>query len=527
MVFWRLLEIKEGETAEDLLTLLKADFKEDRIEDYMKKWLTGYGADGASVMMGEQGGLGRKLEDWTNRPLVKVHCLAHRINLVIRRSFDKNDKLKFMFNLESHIKEVYAFYFVGGHKRKNDLIGFLDGVKIHLTSIFEVRWVASEKKAVDNLIKYYKPIVRHLHKITEDYNFNEKTRSKAKGLLKTMYDKNFYMILHFLADILAILEETSLAFQKRYGLLIQQADNLAELVKKLELATANFNSNVLEALSSTLCGQQPCESMAKYDKHDYIHFPDLDSNIFRLVTNRNSAYPKLSTVQYEMTKALLENVKKYFPEGRLSMYSALDPKTWPAREADVSYFRVEDIHQLYDLVKPVGGGATKQDVTREWKAMVTAIIADEEFCKYKKNLLSFWKHYLESSLVPNAMSDLVIKILSVPVGSADAERAFSTFFHIRDKRRSRLDPKHLEAYMTLRLNGPRDLAAFSAEKYTKSWFDKGGLLTDSPEQSEEEPGRKQEKNGKQQQKLKKAEPKNAEGESTGKDNAYMDGSKYF
>ena len=158
MVFWRLLEIKEGETAEDLLTLLKADFKEDRIEDYMKKWLTGYGADGASVMMGEQGGLGRKLEDWTNRPLVKVHCLAHRINLVIRRSFDKNDKLKFMFNLESHIKEVYAFYFVGGHKRKNDLIGFLDGVKIHLTSIFEVRWVASEKKAVDNLIRYYKPI---------------------------------------------------------------------------------------------------------------------------------------------------------------------------------------------------------------------------------------------------------------------------------------------------------------------------------------------------------------------------------
>ena len=110
---------------------------------------------------------------------------------------------------------------------------------------------------------------------------------------------------------------------------------MAELVKKLELATANFNSNVLEALSSTLCGQQPCESMAKYDKHDYIHFPDLDYNIFRLVTNRNSAYPKLSTVQYEMTKALLENVKKYFPEGRLSMCSAVDPKTWPAREAEM------------------------------------------------------------------------------------------------------------------------------------------------------------------------------------------------
>ena len=136
-----------------------------------------------------------------------------------------------------------------------------------------------------------------------------------------------------------------------------------------------------------------------------------------------------------MTKSLIDNVKKYFPEGRLDMYSALDPKTWPDTAVEVSNFRILDIHGLYDLVKPVGNGATKQEVVTEWKKMVKAIIADDDFCKHKKNLLSFWRHYLDTSLVPNAMSDLVIKILSVPVGSADAERAFSTFFHIRDKRR--------------------------------------------------------------------------------------------
>ena len=48
----------------------------DHIEHYMKKWLTGYGADGAAVMMGEEGGLGKKLEQWTGRRLVQVHCLA-------------------------------------------------------------------------------------------------------------------------------------------------------------------------------------------------------------------------------------------------------------------------------------------------------------------------------------------------------------------------------------------------------------------------------------------------------------------
>ena len=50
--------------------------------------------------------------------------------------------------------------------------------------------------------------------------------------------------------------------------------------------------------------------------------------------------------------------------------------------------------------------------------------------------------------------------------------------------------------MTLRLNGPSELAAFPAEKYAKSWFLKGGLLTDSPQQvriSEDEKSRKRRK----------------------------------
>ena len=181
---------------------------------------------------------------------------------------------------------------------------------------------------------------------------------------------------------------------------------------------------------------------------------------------------------------------------------------------------LRDIHDLYDLLKPPG--ATKQEVVTQWHRMVKAILADGKFCKYKKDLLSFWKHYLESPLVPNAMSAIVVKILSVPVGSADAERAFSTFFHIRDKRRTGLTTEHLEAYMNIRLNGPKDLAAFSALKYAKSWFAKGKLLTDSVIQSQKNP---EEKIDLQNQ---KEQPKNAQGLPVGvEDDVYMDGSKYF
>ena len=309
------------------------------------------------------------------RCLVQIHCLAHRINLVIRRSFDKDDALKFMFHLESQIKAVYGFYYVGGHKRKNDMIGFLDGVKIHLSSIFEVRWVASEKKAVDKLILYYQQIMAHLTHVTTSDIFNGPTKDKAKGLLRTLNDKKISMILHFLADILETLEEASLEFQKSYGLLIQQAQNLKDLIQNLKIRAAKPGSNVLEALSKTKCGTDKCKTIEKYEGQNRVHFADMDRYEFGLETVRNSVYPKLTDVQFMMVSSLIENIRRYFPEGSLDMYKILDPKTWPSPyQTD---FGLEYIHELYDLVKPPG--ATKQEVSTQWKRLVKAIIADEEF----------------------------------------------------------------------------------------------------------------------------------------------------
>ena len=191
-----------------------------------------------------------------------------------------------------------------------------------------------------------------------------------------------------------------------------------------------------------MCGGSKCKTIEKYESQNRVYFADMDRNEFGLQTVRNSVYPKLTEIQFDMIESLIKNVRRYFPEGCLDMYKVLNPKTWPsAYQVD---FGLEYIHELYDLVKPPG--ATKQEVYSQWKIMVKSIIADDEFCKYKKDLLSFWKHYLETPLVPDAMSAMVVRILSVPVGSADAERAFSTFFHIRDKRRERLTAEHLEGY---------------------------------------------------------------------------------
>lgn len=44
-------------------------------------------------------------------------------------------------------------------------------------------------------------------------------------------------------------------------------------------------------------------------------------------------------------------------------------------------------------------------------------------------------------------------ILVLPIGSAEAARGFSVMNHIKNKRRSRLTPAHMQDIMRFRLNG--------------------------------------------------------------------------
>ena len=74
------------------------------------------------------------------------------------------------------------------------------------------------------------------------------------------------------------------------------------------------------------------------------------------------------------------------------------------------------------------------------------------------------------------MKKLIRRVLAVPIGSADVERAFSILSHIRDQRRSKLIPYHLEGLMRIRLNGPKP-ELFAPLKYAKTWT---GILTDDP-----------------------------------------------
>ena len=158
------------------------------------------------------------------------------------------------------------------------------------------------------------------------------------------------------------------------------------------------------------------------------------------------------------------------------MYSILNPSNWPS---NAYYYGMDEIGDILELY---GEESTSSDeIIVEWRQLLTTIMSGEDWCKYKTaDTIYFWQHYLKTGMVPPLLKSIVRKVLAIPIGSADAERSFSALFHIRTKRRSKLLPKNLEHFLRIRLNGPKDISKFPAQKFAKLWVEKNNYLTDDP-----------------------------------------------
>lgn len=116
-------------------------------------------------------------------------------------------------------------------------------------------------------------------------------------------------------------------------------------------------------------------------------------------------------------------------------------------------------------------------------------MSDHDWCHMKRSQVrNFWAHYLTSPGfdVRPALRRILEVTLSLPIGSADAERAFSIMAHIRNKRRARLNPNSLDAIMRIWMNGPKKLEEFNAARYSKAWLDAGHFRSDSNKRTQQQ-----------------------------------------
>lgn len=215
---------------------IKRSFDDAGLDDVLKTRLVGFISDGAKVMRGTQAGLAAYLDNNCNNNVYKIHCFAHKLQLVILHSFDRHDCKFLKTTFEKDVNSYYNFYNKHAVKRKTSLKitaqAFNDKF-LEIIYINPVRFVASELKALKHIHKMYFVLYTDLTSIEADDDFDTASKSKAKALIKTTTNLNFYTTLLFMIDILEVLTAASKEFQKTSSTLIGMEDKLIRLGQQL------------------------------------------------------------------------------------------------------------------------------------------------------------------------------------------------------------------------------------------------------------------------------------------------------
>jgi hypothetical protein len=208
---------------------------------------------------------------------------------------------------------------------------------------------------------------------------------------------------------------------------------------------------------------------------------DQKNFIFKKSQSRTGKYVKwlpLKELRILLVDNILKEIETYFPEGSLKMFDVFNPNSLP-----------DNIQQIYSYSRKIACLAKRFRInvvksSHQFANILTKLVTihKAEFCYYRKlnDPAIFWAHFLNMKILPwkAEIRKLMVIVLTLPVGSADVERAFSILNHIRYDRRSRLPPEHLEAITRIRINGP-GIKDFNVVPYTLNWI-ANHIETDTP-----------------------------------------------
>lgn len=475
--FYKLIETKSEKgisSFEALRDAFKSE-KRSQFHDYMQNNLIGFASDGAPSNTGKNSGTIKHIRDWARSPIFAIHCLAHRLELAVEHAFNSLTNTvqmnKISEYLDKTIRKIHSFY-DKGFKRKNNLKTTCQTLKIKfvaLSDIIPIRWVASDFHAMMSIHRMWIALVKDFELIEKDKTFQIETKVKARMLKAKIIGKNFLAMFYFIFDIMNELSFISQNMQKRRGLVI----NVQNFKNKLFLKEATCEKKDKENEF------EPCLTIENYMNSDIVIF-----NKTVLRDDKNDI-PDMNVYRTALIDALLSQFNSYFPDGHLDSFSVFDPKNIPdpkdyAGIRTYGLSKIKDLNQYFKICED-------ETILNEWQNVIADILANPNFCvinSSKTTASAFWSQTLKWVEWQPCIKRLVYIVLSLPISSAEAERGFSTLKYIRDDHRNRLTPKNMDAIMRLKLNGPDDLANFSAEKYAKTWIDNGHLATDSQLQTQ-------------------------------------------
>ncbi|KAK1903842.1 Zinc finger protein 862 [Dissostichus eleginoides] len=226
----RLLGIVEPDTcdAQGILKAVAQKCEENQLN--LSNCLTATAADGASVNFGKTTGVLTRLQHQSAPWMIKVHCIAHRLELCLKDAF----KETYFIQIDDLLTRLYSLYRRSAKKWRQlkDLGEALEEHVLKPTRAQGKRWINHRRKALVALAANYRSLSVHLLQGADEPG---QDKVKLKAYWRQLTSSKFVLHMVLYQDLLAELAELSLDFQ---------AD---------ELSLSSVRSRVVASQTALLC----------------------------------------------------------------------------------------------------------------------------------------------------------------------------------------------------------------------------------------------------------------------------------
>ena len=432
----RIVDLVDG-TAERIEEAIKAYLAEKGLS-FSK--LMGFGSDGASVMTGRVSGVATRLHN-SNQYLVAVHCVAHRLlalacsqagqNVPYGQKFKKSITTLFWFFQASAVQTA-------GLKAIQEL---LDSPTLKLKEAKNVRCL-SHDQAVQTLRRTLPAVLVALER-----EGTEKGEPVALGLVKVMKNYQFVACLNLMCEVLPHISHLSRLFQAQYVRLTMIKPSLDACSKTIESYKEMVRTPDIAATESALANQLQ-------------QFSIQASPAQKEAFNKNVRQPFL--------QLLLQNLSDHFPQVELlSAFSVFDPILLCSCDGERESLSLE---KLEILLSYYGTGddapVNREEVLKEWESF-SVMLADHYTRVKTEEVLHDLASEKLKDIYPQ-LACLASLCLTIPLSTADCERAFSSMKRVKTPLRNRLKTSTLDSLLRISIEGP-DLEDFNFDQALSTW----------------------------------------------------------
>lgn len=436
-VFFDLVEILDKSADGLERTLLNALFSRGITEEILDDCLVGFGADGASAMMGTDNGLAVKLKNHFSK-LIVWHCSAHRLQLAVG---DVVLAVAGIDHFRIFMDSLYALYHPSS-KNQRELEACAKDLNEEVKKIgriLDVRWVASSERTCSAVWSSFPSLYRHFRESSKDDSRSAKERAKYLGLAERISSKEFVLNLGLLFDALTELAQLSTALQKN-DIAIPSAHN--SILRCIQVFQARKEKPGIYSVEAHEGVEKGCfKNVELHDGRKCNKIIDAAQFYQGLVDNmRTRLFTTVSTKLVKDKKIISERENEY--KLLLEDFNILDPKTW--KEENILYGE-DNIRRL---------------ATRLQVPVVDA--------------LNGFREYLDNGgeEIPTRLQPLITASEAVPVTTAECERGYSCMNNVMTRERSSLAISRLANCMFLKINGP-PIEKFNPAPYVLRWLAQG------------------------------------------------------